>query len=67
MIVRYEKDGSGRAHLARGGIRLTTLERAVEGLTAGVPVSLEEFEARMMDKLEAQRRRAAAISPPAPS
>lgn len=67
FIVRYQEDTSGRARLARGGIRLTTFERAVEGLTASVPVSLEEFEARMMDKLEVQRRRAAAISPPAPS
>ena len=32
-------------------ICLTTLERAVEGLTAGHPVSLETFESRIRDKL----------------
>lgn len=29
----------------------TTLERAVEGLTAGSPLSLEEFEAEIISKL----------------
>lgn len=30
----------------------TTLERAIEGLTGGIPVSLEEFEARVIGKSE---------------
>ena len=32
-------------------IRFTTLERAVEGLTAGVPTTLSEFESKIVSKL----------------
>lgn len=39
-----------RAHLRTGSMHLTTLERAVEGLTAGVPVSRAEFERRVLAK-----------------
>lgn len=49
FIVRYdEQDG---ATLAADEVFFTTLEQAVEGITAGVPVSLEEFEQRIRGKL----------------
>jgi hypothetical protein len=38
-------------HLQPGEVHYTTLDRAVEGLTGGVPVSLKEFEAALMAKL----------------
>lgn len=34
---------------------LTTLERAVEGLTGGVPVTLPEFEKGIFAKLKAKK------------
>lgn len=45
-----EDDAGDRAHLTRSTVHYTTLERAVEGLTAGIPVSREEFERRVLDK-----------------
>jgi hypothetical protein len=50
FVVRYEEN-EGDAVLARDFARLTTLERAVEGLTGGDPVTLEVFEARIREKL----------------
>jgi len=50
FVVRYREDG-GNAVLEPGFVRLTTLERAVEGLTGGSPVSLETFEARIRAKI----------------
>lgn len=50
FVVRYEETGD-RLKLSRGFVRFTTLERAVEGLTAGSPVSLETFEERIREKL----------------
>jgi len=52
-----EEDDSDRAHLVRNTTHLTTLERAVEGLTAGTPVSREEFERRILAKYERSRGR----------
>jgi hypothetical protein len=53
FIVRFDEDPSnGIARLAVDDIRYTTLERAVEGLTAGIPTSLDNFEAKIRDKLE---------------
>jgi len=43
FAVRYEESG-GKAILQRCSCRLTTLERAVEGLTGGRPVSLGKFQ-----------------------
>ena len=51
FIVRYRDDGR-IIHLERDSVILTTLERAVEGLTGGLPVSLEEFEKRIRGKLK---------------
>lgn len=46
-----ERAGSGKAKLKIKGIRYTTLERAVEGLTAGVPTTLIDFENKIRVKL----------------
>jgi len=50
FVVGYEEI-DGKASLQPRFVHLTTLERAVEGLTAGRPVSLETFEARIREKL----------------
>ncbi|MBI3947560.1 MAG: hypothetical protein HY321_16675 [Armatimonadetes bacterium] len=52
FVVGYD-ESQGDARLTREFARLTTLERAVEGLTSGRPVSLETFEARILEKLQA--------------
>ncbi len=38
------------AKLVRDSVCFTTLERAVEGLTGGLPVTLDEFERRIIEK-----------------
>ncbi len=53
FVVRYDEDEEG-AHLRPDSVHLTTLERSVEGLTAGMPVSLTEFEERIKAKLARQ-------------
>ena len=50
FVVRYAEE-SGQAHLVPERVTLTTLERAVEGLTAGQPVTLGEFERRIRLKM----------------
>ena len=57
MVGLAEDAGAERARLTRGEVHLTTLERAVEGLTAGVPVSREEFEKRILANYRRQQRR----------
>jgi len=52
FVVRYEHSG-GRYVLVPDKVQYTTLERAVEGLTAGRPVSLETFEGRLLAKVSA--------------
>jgi hypothetical protein len=54
FVVRYEETSSG-AVLRPDFVRLTTLERAVEGLTGGNPVSLDLFESRIREKIARQR------------
>lgn len=54
FVVDYEEQ-ERRALLRPAFHRLTTLERAVEGLTGGRPVSLETFERRIREKLELRR------------
>lgn len=56
FVVRYDEDERG-AHLQPDFVHLTTLERAVEGLTSGMPVSLPVFESRIHAKLSRQLRR----------
>jgi len=52
FIVRFDEAPDGDiATMAIDAVRYTTLERAVEGLTAGIPTSLEDFEAKIRTKL----------------
>lgn len=50
FIVRFD-ESQGQARLVRDDIHLTTLEGSVEGLTAGLPVSLAVFEQRMRTRM----------------
>jgi hypothetical protein len=50
FVVTYEEVGEV-ARLSPDFVRFTTLERAVEGLTAGRPITLTEFEKRLRAKL----------------
>lgn len=50
FVVGYEQAGE-HVTLIPNAVHLTTLERSVEGLTGGVPVSREQFEARILEKL----------------
>src|SRR6266542_2078327 len=49
VVVGYD-EMSTPIRLIRDFVCFTTLERAVEGLTGGVPVTLVEFERRIMEK-----------------
>ena len=52
FIVRFEEvEGQKRARIVRDEVRYTTLERSVEGLTGGKPVSLPVFETRIASKI----------------
>ena len=51
FVIKYDESG-GQPKLVPGELHLTTLERSVEGLTAGDPVSLEVFEQRIISKLK---------------
>lgn len=50
FVMQYEHDGNG-FKLSPGRLHLTTLERAVEGLTGGRATSLAEFEDSLRIKL----------------
>lgn len=53
FIVAFEEgDGEAQAKLVIDEIRYTTLERAVEGLTSGVPTTLPDFEDKIRAKLK---------------
>lgn len=51
FIVRYVEE-KGAFRLVEDEVYMTTLERAVEGLTAGTPVSLQVFEDRIRAKMQ---------------
>ena len=52
FIVRFDENPDhGVATLVVDEVHYTTLERAVEGLTAGIPTSLDDFEAKIRRKL----------------
>jgi len=52
FIVAFEEDdGSLYSRMVVDDIRYTTLERAVEGLTSGVPTTLPDFENKIRGKL----------------
>lgn len=50
FVMKYRHDGT-RFQMEPAGVHLTTLERAVEGLTGGKPTSLSEFEKTLRAKL----------------
>ena len=50
FVMKYEHRENG-FELVVGDIREQTLERAVKGLTGGLPVSLSEFERKISEKL----------------
>lgn len=52
FVLTYRESDKGRYSLVEDQVQFTTLEDSVEGLTAGVPVSLETFEKRILAKLE---------------
>jgi hypothetical protein len=54
FVVKYEESTGGNAILERDAVKLTTLERAVEALTGGTPLSLPDFEVRIHAKLAAK-------------
>lgn len=54
FIVGFDRVGD-RFTLAKREVIFTTLERAVEGLTAGTPVTLNQFESEILTKLGRQR------------
>jgi hypothetical protein len=56
FVVRLERHGNV-AILEPAFAQFTTLERAVEGLTAGLPVTLGEFEESIRLKLDSSMRR----------
>lgn len=49
FVVTFD-EANGDAVLKRDFVRFTTLEKAVEGLTAGSALTLPEFEARILKK-----------------
>ena len=52
FTVDFEEDAAGRQfRLVRDDVHVTTLERAIEGLTGGTPVTLGEFESAIRSKL----------------
>jgi hypothetical protein len=51
FVVDYQETGD-RAKLVRYQAHYTTLERSVEGLTAGVPTDLPTFETHILQKLQ---------------
>ena len=55
FVVDYEEKGE-QFSLKKGACHLTTLTRAVEGLTAGTPVAKSEFEDNLRKKLKRKSR-----------
>jgi len=52
VIVGSKADPAGiYSKLVVDEVRYTTLERAVEGLTSGIPTTLSEFEGKIKMKL----------------
>lgn len=51
FVVDYEPASRGKFKLVGKELHLTTLDRAVEGLTGGVPTSREAFESTIREKL----------------
>lgn len=62
FVMKYRYDGT-RFRLEPAGLHLTTLDRAVEGLTGGKPTSLSEFETTLRAKLPDGKQRLRRASP----
>ena len=54
FVVDFKESG-GKAQLVPYRVHYTTLERSVEGLTAGIPTDLPSFERRILAKLQKLR------------
>ncbi|WP_395061154.1 NotI family restriction endonuclease [Paraburkholderia silvatlantica] len=58
FIVKFEEiPGTKQTKLVRDEVRYTTLERSVEGLTGGKPVSLKVFQDRILAQEKKQKRK----------
>lgn len=55
FIVSYKEAGAA-AEVILDEVRYTTLERAVEGLTAGIPVGMQQFEEEIADTLKSKAK-----------
>jgi hypothetical protein len=55
FLVNYD-ESTDPATITIGKPRLQTLERAVEGLTGGFPVTLPEFEAKIKEKVTPHKK-----------
>ena len=62
FVLKYRHGGMGFC-LEPAGLHLTTLDRAVEGLTGGKPTSLADFELTLMSKLGDAQNRPGSASP----
>lgn len=62
FVMKYRHDGM-RFRMEPAGLHLTTLDRAVEGLTGGKPTSLSEFEKTLRTKLADVSPRSSRASP----
>ena len=51
FVVDFEEKG-GSFHLIPHNVYFTTLDRAVEGLTAGAPTTLKEFENELRKRMD---------------
>lgn len=51
FVTSYDETSGTQARLRLGEPYKQTLERAVEGLTGGFPVTLDDFEAKIQEKL----------------
>jgi hypothetical protein len=51
FVVSFAPAKDGRFSLRRDATHFTTLNNAVEGLTGGMPMSLERFESQIRDRL----------------
>jgi hypothetical protein len=56
FVMKYNHNGT-RFCMEPAGVHLTTLDRAVEGLTGGKPTSLSEFEKTLLSKLSISQTR----------
>lgn len=52
FVVKYEEGPGGFFQIRPDRVQFTTLKDSIDGLTAGVPVSQEVFEKRILAKLE---------------